>query len=131
MSDRPSLDLFRAMFPGDPARGAPAAAATGAVDGLVTQFDELSDVDALLLEREPGDVTDDPNETLKLLKAKAPELVDRFVERAIVAYFSDPAVSRALTGKASPLFPNHTVMPDIDFDLLEPVLANCRGHADE
>jgi hypothetical protein len=127
MSDRPSLDLFRAMFPGDPARGAPAAAATAAVANLKAHFDRLDDIDALLR----GGTAGDPNDVLKALKARALDLIDRFVEQAVIAYFSDPTVSRALTGKPTPLFPNHTVMPDIDYDLLEPVLANCRGHADD
>ncbi len=131
MSDRLSLELVGAMFPGDPARGIPAAAATGTGARLEANFVALAEVDALLSSMEPQDRNVDPNEVIKSLKAQAADLVDLFIEQAIVAYFSDPAVSVALTGKPTPLFPNHTVMADIDYDLLEPVLTNCEGHADE
>lgn len=131
MLDRPSLDLFHLMFPGDLARGAPAAAATAAGANLKACFDRLDDVDALLRKESALDVKGDPNVVLEALKAQAPDLIDRFIEQSVIAYFSESAVIRALTGKPTPLFPNHTVMPDIDYDLLEPVLMNCRGHADE
>ncbi len=131
MSDRPSLDLFRAMFPGDPHRGVPAASETAAVTNLESHFDRLDDIDALLRDRTSLDAGGEPNGVLNALKARALDLIDGFVEQAVISYFSDPAVFRALTGKPTPLFPNHTVMPDIDYDLLEPVLAKCRGHADD
>lgn len=114
------------MFPGDPRRAIPAARATGAAACLERLFPHLDDIDALMA----GDAPDDPDRVLKMLKARAPDLVDQFIEQAIVAYFSDPAVSHALTGKPTPLFPNNTVMPDIDFDLLEPVL-QALGHDDD
>ena len=131
MSDRPSLDLFYLMFPGDLARGAPGAADTAAGANLQTCFDRLDGVDALLSEVSALDAEGDPNIILKALKAQAPDLIDRFIEHCVIAYFSDPAVVPALTGKPTPLFPKHTVMPDIDYDLLEPVLINCRGHTDD
>jgi hypothetical protein len=131
MSDRPSLDLFFSMFPGCPSRGTPAAAATAAVANLGAYFDTLDEIDALLRDGISHDAAGDPNDVLKALKVYAPHLIDRFVEQAVIAYFSDPAVFHALTGKRTPLFPQHTVMPDMDYDLLEPVLANCRGHAND
>lgn len=130
MLDRPSLDLFRAMFPGDPARGAPAAAATGAEAILEAHFDRLDDIDALLRDKIAVSAPLEPNEVLKALKAREPDLIDRFIEHAVIAYFSDPTVSRALTGKPSPLFPNYTAMSDINYDLLETVLTDYRGHTD-
>jgi hypothetical protein len=119
MSDRPALELLDAMFPGDPARMVPAAAVTGAPVHLAALFPHLDEIDALIAGEA---LPDDPGAALKILKSRAPDLIDRFVEQAVVAYFSDPAVARALTGKPTPLFPNLTVMPDIDYDLLEPVL---------
>ncbi|CAP56947.1 hypothetical protein GDI3004 [Gluconacetobacter diazotrophicus PA1 5] len=112
------------MFPGDPLRQVPEARATGARLRLQNGFPYLDEIDALL----DGDTTQewrqDPNGCLKMLKARAPDVVDLFIEQAIMAYFSDPIVSHVLTGKATPLFPHHVVMPDIDYDLLEPVLAH-------
>ncbi len=115
------------MFPGDPAHLVPAAAVTGAAARLAALFPHLDDIDAMIAGQA---LPDDPDAALKILKARAPDLVDRFVEQAVVAYFSDPAVAYALTGKPTPLFPNHTVMPDIDYDLLAPVL-QALGHADD
>lgn len=124
MPNRRALELLEAMFPGDPARRIPAATGTSAAARLAAL---LPDLEALL-----GDdaLPADPNAALKILKARAPELVDRFVEQAVIAYFSDPAVAHALTGKSAPLFPTHTVMPDINYDLIEPVL-RAFGRADD
>jgi hypothetical protein len=124
MPNRRALELLDAMFPGDPARLVPAAAGTDVAARLAAL---LPDLNALLADKA---LPDDPNTALKILKARAPDLVDRFVEQAVTAYFCDPAVAHALTGKSTPLFPNHTVMPDIDYDLVEPVL-QAFGHADD
>jgi hypothetical protein len=131
MPDRPALELFYAMFPGEPRRSVPAACDTGAADRLKRSFPRLDDMDALMCSGVPPDWASDPNGALKALKATAPDLVDLFIEQAIVTYFSDPAVAHALTGKPTPLFPNHTVMPDIDYELLEPVLGQSQDHADD
>lgn len=111
-----ALELLDAMFPGDPARLIPAAAATGTAARLAAL---LPDLEALLIGEA---VPDDPNAALRILRARASDLVDRFTEQAVIAYFSDPAVAHALTGKPTPLFPNHSVLPEIDHDLVEPVL---------
>lgn len=123
MSNRHALALLDAMFPGEAARGVPAASATRVASSLIS----LCDIGALL-----GDevLPDDPNAALKLLRGLAPDLVDSFVREAVVGYFADPVVARALTGKPTPLFPTQTIMPDIDFALLEPVLQKF-GHADD
>ena len=127
MQNRHALKLLDAMFPGDPARLVPAAAGTSAPARLAALFPHLDEIDSLLADEA---LPEDPNAVLKVLKARASHLVDRFVEQAVIAYFSDPAVAHALTGKRTPLFPNHTMMPDIDYELLEPVL-EAFGHADD
>jgi hypothetical protein len=119
------------MFPGDPGRGIPAAAATGAVARIEGSFPGFGEVDALLRDVAPAEIAANPDGVIKALKAQAADLMDSFIEQAILAYFSDPAVSVALTGKPTPLFPNNTVMADIDYDLLEPVLTNCGGNVDD
>ena len=131
MSDRLSLDLFHLMFPGDLSRNIPAAADTAAGVTLQTYFANLDDVDALLREGSALEAERDPNVILKALKAQAPDLIDRFIQQGVIAYFSDPTVVRTLTGKPTPLFPNHNQLPDIDYDLLEPVLANRGEYAND
>jgi hypothetical protein len=55
--------------------------------------------------------------------------VEGLIGHAVTLYFSTPVVSQALTGKPSPLFPHPSVMNEIDYDLLEPVVANTKGLA--
>ncbi|MGW9949510.1 hypothetical protein J2W92_004861 [Rhizobium leguminosarum] len=129
VSDRPSYKLLARMFPGEPERSVPAFD-TIAAARLVERFAGLDEIDALILKETEAAWPEDVNVLLKALRSGAPDLVDHFTEQAVVLYFSTPAVSRALTGKPVPLFPNRTVMDDIDYDLLEPVIANCRGLAD-
>lgn len=131
MSERPALELLYAMFPGEARRSVPAARDTGCAVRLERLFARLDDIDALMPGHLPPAWASDPNGALKALKAKAPDVVDAFIEQAVVAYFSDPAVSQALTGKPTPLFPNHAVMADIDYDLLEPVLGQSLEHDDD
>ncbi|MGZ2505693.1 hypothetical protein [Rhizobium leguminosarum] len=129
VSDRPSYKLLARMFPGEPERSVPAFDAIAAAR-LGERFAGLDEIDALILKETEAAWPEDVNVLLKALRSGAPDLVDHFTEQAVVLYFSTPAVSRALTGKPVPLFPNRTVMDDIDYDLLEPVIANCKGLAD-
>lgn len=115
------------MFPGAPERGVPAARDTAAASRLEKLLPELAEVDRLIAGAE---LPEDADAAVRTLKALSPDLVDRFATEAVTAYFSEPAVARALTGRPVPLFPNHTVMADIDYDLLEPVYA-ARGLADD
>lgn len=114
------------MFPGAPERGVPAARDTAAPARLKALLPELGEIDRLIA---GAQLPDDADAAVKALRALSPDLVDRFATEAVTAYFSEPAVARALTGRPVPLFPNHTVMADIDYDLIEPVYA--RGAADD
>jgi len=129
VSDRPSYKLLARMFPGEPERSVPAFDAIAAAR-LGERFAGLDEIDAFILKETEAAWPEDVNVLLKALRSGAPDLVDHFIEQAVVLYFSTPAVSRALTGKPVPLFPNRTVMDDIDYDLLEPVIANRGGLAD-
>jgi hypothetical protein len=129
VSDRPSYKLLARMFPGEPERSVPAFDAIAAAR-LGERFAGLDEIDALILKETEAAWPEDVNVLLKALRSGAPDLVGHFTEQVVVLYFSTPAVSRALTGKPVPLFPNRTVMDDIDYDLLEPVIANCKGLAD-
>jgi len=129
-SGRLSYKLLCAMFPGDPDRSIPGFNEINAFARLEQRFSQMQAIDTLLLEEQRGGWPDDINVLLKLLKNKAPETVEGFIEHAVILYFSTPAVSQALTGKPSPLFPHPNVMAEIDYNLLEPVIANSGGLAD-
>jgi hypothetical protein len=129
-SDKLSYKLLCGMFPGDPDRSVPGFHEIDAFARLEQQFSQMQEIDTLLLEEQRGDWPDDINVLLKMLKNKAPKTVEGFIEHAVISYFSTSAVSRALTGKPSPLFPHPSVMDEIDYNLLEPVIANSGGLAD-
>lgn len=121
--DRPSHELLCAMFPGEEGQQVPGFRDIAAYETLEKLFPKLVVVDALLREGESDDQPPvEVNALLKRLKSREPEIVSDFIDRAVTVYFSAPAVSRALTGKPSPLFPHHAVMSEIDYDLLEPVI---------
>jgi hypothetical protein len=115
------------MFPGDLVRSIPGFHEINAFARLEQQFSQMQLIDTLLFEEQRGDWPDDVNLLLKMLKNKAPETVEGFVEHAVILYFSTSTVSQALTGKPSPLFPHPNVIEEIDYNLLEPVIANSRG----
>lgn len=126
-SDRLSYKLLCRMFPGDLVRSIPGFHEINAFARLEQQFSQMQLIDTLLFEEQRGDWPDDVNLLLKMLKNKAPETVEGFVEHAVILYFSTSTVSQALTGKPSPLFPHPNVIEEIDYNLLEPVIANSRG----
>ncbi|MFW8642672.1 GMC family oxidoreductase [Rhizobium beringeri] len=104
VSDRPSYKLLARMLPGEPERSVPAFDAIAAAR-LGERFAGLDEIDALILKETEAAWPEDVNVLLKALRSGAPDLVDHFTEQAVVLYFSTPAVSRALTGKPVPLFP--------------------------
>lgn len=129
MNDTNSLTakLLAAMFPGSPERGVPGFVGSDLLQRLHQRSALPEAMERLLIGEAALDFSSDINILLKGLRKIEPELVSNFVEQAIMVYFSEPAVSRALTGKPSPLFPHTTTINDIDFDLLEPVLATIKG----
>jgi hypothetical protein len=62
------------------------------------------------------------NDGLKQIKSEVPEAWQRFSLAALEAYFSAPAVIRGLRGGPEVLFPHARVLPEIDYDLLAPVM---------
>ena len=115
-------DLLDRMFPGEAARGLPpftqacphfAAALPESVSGPVTQA---------MLAHEAALGADDVNAGLKDIKGDVPDAWQAFALAALEAYFSAPAVIRGVRGGPEVLFPHARVLPEIDYDLLAPVL---------
>ena len=65
---------------------------------------------------------DDVNAGLKDIKGDVPDAWQAFALAALEAYFSAPAVIRGVRGGPEVLFPHARVLPEIDYDLLAPVL---------
>lgn len=121
--------LLDQMFPGDARRGFPV-------------FSDLElNHDVWLSPQTAGALTDalsqiaphqdtNVNETLKALRRIDPEATQAFVDAALEAYFSAPEIGKMLRGGMSTLFPNARALPDIDTDLLVPVLERYGEDAD-
>jgi hypothetical protein len=64
----------------------------------------------------------DINEFLKLFKKNFYNEANNFIENAINYYFSHPEVLLRIQEGNATLFPNFKALPDIDYDLLIPVV---------
>lgn len=116
------LDLLDEMFPGDSARGLPSFSALGP-EALVDLEGKIIALMPYL--RNLADMSDPPsevNDTLKTLRKLAPDLTKDFLLAGLNIYFAAPAVVEALRGGPAALFPHARALPEIDFDLLHPVL---------
>lgn len=108
------------MFPGDKLRGAPAISELSGVEAFARKLLKNEALTALVSSEVAQEV--DINEHLmQMRRAFGRENVNEFVNEALNFYFSNAMVIEVLTKKPSPLFPNETVLDDIDWDLLEPV----------
>ncbi|WP_419813557.1 hypothetical protein [Bacterioplanoides sp.] len=123
------LELLTEMFPGNPE---------------VPGFDQLADRNRLAVsiknveqvaERyksaRANDMDISINDIIKMLKKDSTLDIPGFIESAIEVYFSVPEVVVPLTGSQLPLFPNERSLPDIDYDLLEPVYLRMLPESEE
>jgi hypothetical protein len=115
--------LLDEMFPGDPVRGLPPFSALGraALEKLDTEARAL--VPYLRDHAETLAPVVEVNDVLVALRKLAYQPVQDFIFAALNTYFAAPAVVSVLRGGSVFLFPNARVLPDIDYNLLEPVLA--------
>lgn len=63
----------------------------------------------------------DINEALKIMRKRKVIDMDGFLQSVLELYFAHPQVIRSITGTPVPLYPSNRVLPDIDYELLEPV----------
>jgi len=117
-----TLTIFlRAMFPGDQSKNIPAIDLLNDFDKKVLSFQNMEALSAIVISLE-FDESDQINEFIKKAKSQYGSLiVNEFINDCIEYYFGHTDVIMPLTNKNSPLFPNETVLNDIDFELLEPV----------
>ena len=117
-----TLTIFlRAMFPGDPSKNIPSIDVLNDFDEKVLSFKSM-DVLSEIVKSLEFDESDQINEFIKKAKSQySSPIINEFINDCIEYYFGHSDVIMPLTNKHSPLFPNETVLNDIDFDLLEPV----------
>jgi hypothetical protein len=116
--------LLDAMFPGDEARGLPAFSDLGEIASSI--FVEVGYLD-LELALETCSPEKEVNDILKFLRNNDFDLVQSFVGKALDVYFTHPIVVGALNQDGITLFPNHRILEDIDYDLLEQVVEQNLG----
>lgn len=104
--------LLDAMFPG--AETLPRFSESGAQ----APGDPQGHIAALAAEHAGPEI----NVRLKAMRKADPEAVATFTEAALRAYFAAPAVVSPLRGGPAELFPHARSLPEIDYDLLAPVL---------
>ena len=130
-NDSPAFRLFMVMYPGEGIRGVPDFGDSGAYAVMMENAALISALEHFLDETLPLLEGSDINTTIGGLRQRNPELMKSAIEESAIAYFSRPAVATALTGKPSPLFPHPTAMADIDYTLLEPVIARSEENDNE
>lgn len=114
--------ILVSMYPGDERSGLPSYISLNlSCDNLFEEslLAQLND----LIKKCLGDfVSQDVNDVLKAIRRENPEVMNRFIVRSLEVYFSAPQVVSVLRNGATTLFPNQRILPDIDFDLLIPVV---------
>ena len=113
--------FLRSMFPGDQSKNIPPIDVLNDFDEKVLSFRNIDAVSEIVISLK-FDELDQINEFIKKAKSQYGSLIiNEFINDCIEYYFSHSDVIMPLTKKHSPLFPNETVLNDIDFDLLEHV----------
>lgn len=117
-----SYQFLCQLFPGALEKRVPGFAGLIQPADIEEVVGAVKDVEVMLAQ--VADWPEDVNVLLKTLKQMDRKAMSIFIDSALEYYFSHPAVTQTLTSKKSPLFPNVTVLDDIDYNLLEPVLMN-------
>lgn len=114
-----SLDLLQAMFPG-----------SDNVPGFVdlenkieraVSIDNINEASSAYMAVQAQNPGLDINAILKLMKHDKTFDTAVFLNSALEVYFTAPEVVSQLTNTPVPLFPNERVLPDVNYELLEPV----------
>jgi hypothetical protein len=112
--------LLLAMFPGDRARDIPGIAALRLAANTIAEPGILQTIGFALSDL-PEIEAADVNDTLRALRKSHPDAAQAFIDAALTAYFTAPEVVRALRDGSETLFPHARTLPDIDYELLEPL----------
>ena len=115
------ISFIHAMFPGNQPQNVPAIDLLNDFEESVKSFKNVNFMNDIIIELN-FDELDEINEFIKKAKIKYGSVeINVFVNHCIEYYFGHKDIITPLTNKQSPLFPNETVLDDINFDLLVPV----------
>ena len=118
--DSTTFKIYRKMF----VKGADKLPAFDSIDtsSLVLNPQAESALNELIAEQGIDLQEIEINELLKRFKKVAFAVANQFIADAISFYFSHPQVLASLQQGRTTLFPNSRTLPDIDYDLLIPVM---------
>ncbi len=108
--------LLDHMFPPDAGRGVPGFHSSGAI--LDAPEVLIARIEHLFAKYADAEF----NVVLKAMRRAAPDEMAAFTIAALEAYYAAPPVVEALRPGPAVLFPHARSLPEIDYDLLEPVL---------
>lgn len=118
--DKNVLKIYCKMFP--ETRGDLPAFSNIDTTGLLEKFDATQVINNLIADQKIDLDDIEINAFLKLFKKESYEIANGFIEVAISFYFSHPQVLSMLQGGRITLFPHYRAMPEINYDLLIPVV---------
>lgn len=115
-------ELFDKMIPSDVEKSLPNFSSILSLEDISISQSYINELQLLLEQKNGLNEVDDINFLLTWLRKQNYSAVRELEKKLIEAYFSNPVVIEKLTGGESTLFPHQKILPEIDFELLEPVL---------
>ena len=115
-------ELIDKMIPGDIEKQFPRFSDILTLENVLMSRSFIDELQFLL--KQKGDLLqeEDVNVLLKWLRKQNYAAIKDLELKVLEAYFSHPEVIRKLSNGASTLFPHQRFLPEIDFELLEPVM---------
>ena len=115
-------DLIDKMIPSDAETRLPCFSNICTLNDLNMSSYYIKDLQGLMKITNSFSETDDVNIIIKWLRKENSAAVKELEIKVIEAYFSNPIVIQKLAGSAATLYPNKKILPEINFEVLEPVL---------
>lgn len=113
------IKLYSLMFPGGE-RLLPFSSLNIELDN---ELNEMASALTEMLNNLPSELEElEINYALSLLKKENKSFVDDVINKGLELYFTHPQVLKKIQHGKATLFPNARVLPDINFDLLIPVV---------
>ena len=115
-------ELIDRMIPFDSEKRMPCFSDILTLNDILISKSQIKELQALLEHEDLPIKGSNIEGILKWLRKKNYSLVKDFEIKLLETYFSNPIIIEKLTGGSSTLFPHQKSLPEIDFELLEPVL---------
>lgn len=115
-------ELLCRMYPGDKKRGLASYSELGLTVPSELQDEEVRKLNDGLAKIDEEVCLHDVNLVVRTMKKVCPTEMNALINASIFEYFCCEQIVRVLRQGEAKIFPNSRTLPDIDFDLLEPVI---------